>query len=173
MVHGNSNRSNMKANMAICSWAIVSNCFVYERLYFRSRSRFWCLKLLYKLSFVPVGVKSCLIVLFVSCWSVSQVRCRLSRQTSKRDRVTFRHHEITKSKAKPIMKTTASLRPTVIICPGNGCSNIRESNWYGQLYNFLLEKEIPCICKDFPDPLHARRDRWVPFMRSLAEQTKA
>ena len=34
----------------------------------------------------------------------------------------------------------------------------------------LKEKEIPCICENFPDPLHARRDRWLPFMRSLAEQ---
>ena len=60
--------------------------------------------------------------------------------------------------------------PTVIICPGNGCSNIRQSNWYGTIYNKLTEKNIPCICKDFPDPLHARRDRWVPFMRSIAEE---
>lgn len=60
--------------------------------------------------------------------------------------------------------------PTVIICPGNGCSNIRQSNWYGVIYDKLIEKNIPCICKDFPDPLHARRDRWVPFMRSVAEE---
>jgi predicted alpha/beta hydrolase family esterase len=60
--------------------------------------------------------------------------------------------------------------PTVIICPGNGCNNIRQSNWYGELYNILSEKAIPCICQDFPDPLHARRERWVPFMRSLAEK---
>ncbi|KAL7449593.1 hypothetical protein ACHAWC_001644, partial [Mediolabrus comicus] len=55
--------------------------------------------------------------------------------------------------------------------PGNGCSNnIRQSNWYGILYDRLTEKKIPCICRDFPDPLHARRDRWVPHMRSLAEE---
>mmetsp|Transcript_13880 Transcript_13880/g.18128 ORF Transcript_13880/g.18128 Transcript_13880/m.18128 type:complete len:222 (+) Transcript_13880:77-742(+) len=60
--------------------------------------------------------------------------------------------------------------PVVIICPGNGCNNIRESNWYGQLYNILKERNIPCICEDFPDPLHARRDRWIPFVRSLAEK---
>lgn len=59
---------------------------------------------------------------------------------------------------------------TVIICPGNGCSQIRQSNWYGELYDLLNEKKIPCICENFPDPLHARRDRWVPFMRSLAEK---
>lgn len=60
--------------------------------------------------------------------------------------------------------------PTVIICPGNGCSSIRESNWYGAMFQILTDKKIPCICEDFPDPLHARRDRWIPFIRSLAEK---
>lgn len=59
---------------------------------------------------------------------------------------------------------------TVIICPGNGCTNIRQSNWYGTLYHKLAEKGITTYCEDFPDPLHARRDRWVPFIRSLAEK---
>lgn len=59
---------------------------------------------------------------------------------------------------------------SVIICPGNGCNNIRESNWYGQLYDQLAEKGIRAHCENFPDPLHARRDRWVPFIRSLAEK---
>lgn len=66
------------------------------------------------------------------------------------------------------MKT--SILPTVIICPGNGCTNIRRSNWYGELYNMLQERQIPCICDSFPDPLHARRDRWVPFIRSMVEK---
>jgi predicted alpha/beta hydrolase family esterase len=71
------------------------------------------------------------------------------------------------------MRTTAASKvPTVIICPGNGCSNIRQSNWYGELYNRLTEKDVPCICDNFPDPLNARRDRWVPFMRSLAEKAQ-
>lgn len=59
---------------------------------------------------------------------------------------------------------------TVIICPGNGCTNVRQSNRYGYLYNKLVEKGIPSQCENFPDPLHARRDRWVPFIRSLAEK---
>lgn len=59
---------------------------------------------------------------------------------------------------------------TVIICPGNGCTNVRQSNWYGYLYDQLVMKGIPAQCENFPDPLHARRDRWVPFMRSLAEK---
>lgn len=64
------------------------------------------------------------------------------------------------------MKTS----PVVIICPGNGCSNIRNSNWYGKLYQELKNRQIGCICENFPDPLHARRDRWVPHIRSLAEK---
>jgi pimeloyl-ACP methyl ester carboxylesterase len=60
--------------------------------------------------------------------------------------------------------------PTVIICPGNGCTNIRQSNWYGYLYEELTQRDIPCICDNFPDPIRARRDRWIPFIRSLAEK---
>jgi len=60
--------------------------------------------------------------------------------------------------------------PIVIICPGNGCSDIRSSNWYGKLFHELNKRDITCICENFPDPLHARRDRWVPHMRSLAEK---
>ena len=63
------------------------------------------------------------------------------------------------------------MKHTVIIAPGNGCNDIRRSNWYGILYNKLTERNVNCICQDFPDPLHARRDRWVPFIRSLAEKT--
>lgn len=62
------------------------------------------------------------------------------------------------------------MKPTVIICPGNGCTDIRKSNWYGERYEILTEKGITCVCENFPDPVHARRDRWVPFMRSLAEK---
>ena len=64
------------------------------------------------------------------------------------------------------MKTS----PVVIICPGNGCSDIRRSNWYGRLFHELDKRGIACVCENFPDPLHARRDRWVPHMRSLAEK---
>lgn len=67
-----------------------------------------------------------------------------------------------------IISTMKASTPTVIICPGNGCSNIRQSNWYGHLFQRLTELSIPCICEDFPDPHKARRDRWVPFIRKLA-----
>eukprot|EP00980_Cylindrotheca_fusiformis_P000735 scaffold174_cov98-Cylindrotheca_fusiformis.AAC.4 len=69
-----------------------------------------------------------------------------------------------------MLQKVTKATPTVIICPGNGCSNIRRSNWYGTLYDELKERNIPCVCENFPDPNHARRDRWIPFIRSLAEQ---
>jgi len=61
------------------------------------------------------------------------------------------------------------MKKTIVICPGNGCSDIQHSNWYGELFSVLSERSIPCVCQNFPDPVHARRDRWVPFIRSLAE----
>jgi predicted alpha/beta hydrolase family esterase len=65
----------------------------------------------------------------------------------------------------------AIAKPTVIICPGNGCSNIRRSNWYGNLYDELTRIDIPCICDNFPDPNRARRDIWIPHIRAKAEET--
>lgn len=61
--------------------------------------------------------------------------------------------------------------PTVIICPGNGCADILRSNWYGTLHQQLRERNIPCICRDFPDPYAARRSVWIPHIHSLAEST--
>merc|ERR1719356_106930 len=70
------------------------------------------------------------------------------------------------------MKSTLSRHPpTVVVCPGNGCSNIRRSNWDGRFHDKLVnDHKIQCVCEDFPDPVHARRDIWVPHMRSLAEK---
>lgn len=65
----------------------------------------------------------------------------------------------------------ATKLPTVIICPGNGCTNIRRSNWYGHVHDELTRLGIPCICEDFPDPNRARRDKWIPFIRSKAKET--
>lgn len=60
--------------------------------------------------------------------------------------------------------------PTVLICPGNGCSNIRQSNWYGVLHNELIQAGIPSVCENFPDPYAARRDIWIPHMRKMVEK---
>lgn len=72
-----------------------------------------------------------------------------------------------------MMTKSPKSTPTVIICPGNGCTNIRESNWYGSLHRLLLNKSIPCVCENFPDPYRARREKWVPYIRSLVEQHSA
>ena len=60
--------------------------------------------------------------------------------------------------------------PTVLICPGNGCTNIRSSNWYGVLHDQLKQAGIPSICENFPDPYAARRSIWLPHMRKLVEE---
>jgi len=56
----------------------------------------------------------------------------------------------------------------VIIVPGNGCSSIKHSNWYGWLHNELSKiNNIDSICENFPDPIHARRENWLPFINSF------
>lgn len=55
----------------------------------------------------------------------------------------------------------------ILIVPGNGCTPIRQSNWYGVFHVALGERQMESICEDFPDPYQARRDRWIPHMRSL------
>eukprot|EP01135_Chromosphaera_perkinsii_P007952 Nk52_evm24s1073 gene=Nk52_evmTU24s1073 len=55
----------------------------------------------------------------------------------------------------------------VIILPGNGCTNVRKSNWYGHLYEQLKGKNIDCVCENFPDPYEAKRQIWIPFIESL------
>lgn len=55
----------------------------------------------------------------------------------------------------------------VAIVPGNGCTSIRDSNWYGWLYEELVRsgKFEEVVCEDMPDPYQARRSEWLPFMR--------
>jgi len=54
-----------------------------------------------------------------------------------------------------------------VIAPGNGCDDIRNSNWYGWLHDELCETGLfnEVLCKDFPDPFEARRSVWLPFLR--------
>lgn len=48
----------------------------------------------------------------------------------------------------------------VIICPGNGCVDSKNSNWYGELKIKLENNDISCICENFPDPFEAKREIW-------------
>ncbi|KNC80047.1 hypothetical protein SARC_07576 [Sphaeroforma arctica JP610] len=59
----------------------------------------------------------------------------------------------------------------VIICPGNGCNNIRNANWYGQFHDELTSRGITSVCQTFPDPYVARRSLWLPFIESLGTDT--
>lgn len=55
----------------------------------------------------------------------------------------------------------------VIIAPGNGCTQIRRSNWYGWLHDTLSKNGIASICENFPDPYAAKREIWLPHIESL------
>lgn len=61
----------------------------------------------------------------------------------------------------------------VVIVPGNGCTNIMSSNWYGWLTNELRNKPIDTIntvvCRNMPDPFGAKRSIWIPFMKNELE----
>lgn len=54
----------------------------------------------------------------------------------------------------------------VLILPGNGCSNVHSSNWYGWLEKKLVKdaRIDQVILKNMPDPYRARRSKWVPFI---------
>ena len=68
---------------------------------------------------------------------------------------------------------TASVARTgkvrVIIIPGNGCTDVRSSNWYGWMEQELLKSDIFCevILEAMPDPYEAKRSIWLPFVRSF------
>eukprot|EP00439_Symbiodinium_sp_Y106_P052348 s4362_g7.t1 len=61
----------------------------------------------------------------------------------------------------------ASLKRCVI-APGNGCSPIKEANWYFWLAKSLngtklLQEEV--LLRDFPDPFEAKREIWLKFLK--------
>ena len=51
-----------------------------------------------------------------------------------------------------------------IVLPGNGCTNIMRSNWYGWFAQELMKRNIEVVIKDMPDPLVARENIWIPFI---------
>jgi len=53
----------------------------------------------------------------------------------------------------------------VILLPGNGCTNVLRSNWYGWLHRELNNAGISCIAENMPDPHKARRNIWIPFIQ--------
>ena len=59
----------------------------------------------------------------------------------------------------------------IVIAPGNGCTDVRYSNWYGWMENELSKSALfdEVILRDMPDPIKAREKYWVPFL--LADST--
>jgi predicted alpha/beta hydrolase family esterase len=54
----------------------------------------------------------------------------------------------------------------VVIAPGNGCDDeIDRCIWYGWLKRQLGKRGISCTTSAFPDPLAAREEYWVPFLK--------
>jgi len=63
----------------------------------------------------------------------------------------------------------------LIIIPGNGCSDIRNANWYQWLADTLKSdytntaNNLEIICETMPDPYTARAKYWIPFIKSKLE----
>ena len=64
--------------------------------------------------------------------------------------------------------SSATTKLRAVIVPGNGDGDIEHSNWYawiaGKLRNDERFDEV--VLKNMPDPIRARRDIWLPFMRT-------
>lgn len=58
----------------------------------------------------------------------------------------------------------------VVILPGNGCTDVQNSNWYGWLADQLRQhyegKAFECRLENMPDPYVAKESVWLPFIRS-------
>lgn len=59
------------------------------------------------------------------------------------------------------------VHPRVVIVPGNGCSDVREANWYAFAETKLGSRTdiiSEVVLRDMPDPMMARESIWVPFL---------
>lgn len=67
-----------------------------------------------------------------------------------------------------VAAASASVRAPLraVIVPGNGDGNVRNSNWYAWLEEKLIEDPVfdEVVLRDMPDPVAARRSKWLPFM---------
>ena len=62
--------------------------------------------------------------------------------------------------------------PRVVIVPGNGCTPVRQCNWYGWLSDELERRGFgDVVLRDMPDPYVARRSKWLPFLKPLCDET--
>jgi len=63
------------------------------------------------------------------------------------------------------MADTPSKTSRVVIVPGNGCTPIRQCNWYSWLQTSLESRGVQVSMQDMPDPYEAKQSIWLPFMR--------
>lgn len=65
--------------------------------------------------------------------------------------------------------STISRNLRCVIIPGNGCTPILQSNWYGALAGRLERSRLftkGIGLEDMPDPYTARETIWLPFMKN-------
>ena len=64
------------------------------------------------------------------------------------------------------MDTSTALYRAIII-PGNGCTPVRQCNWYAAMQADLQKTGLfsEVILKDMPDPYEAKEDIWIPFIK--------
>ena len=76
------------------------------------------------------------------------------------------------------MNNATKLSSKLIIIPGNGCSDIRNANWYQWLADTLksdykhTENNLEIICETMPDPYTARAKYWIPFIKSKLDSAE-
>ena len=64
------------------------------------------------------------------------------------------------------------IKPHVMIVPGNGATNVYNSNWYSYM-KVELEKSgkfDSVILQNMPDPIHAKENIWVPYIKSIVDR---
>ena len=52
-----------------------------------------------------------------------------------------------------------------VLVPGNGAGDVTRCNWYGWVAARLQEAGLPCTLRNMPDPVTARKQIWLPFLR--------
>lgn len=54
-----------------------------------------------------------------------------------------------------------------VLIPGNGCTDVANSNWYGTVAHELQQRypSSQVVLENFPDPYVAREQIWLPFLR--------
>lgn len=58
-----------------------------------------------------------------------------------------------------------------IFIPGNGGGSI-TSNWFPYVKEQIEKQGVTVIAQDFPDPLLARKEYWLPFIEKLGADEK-